>query len=355
MHFLGNLSSVHLSTWFTIYQSANLTLDSLFSVHNTDVGNSDLKTKRIFLLSKILSYIFLGFYLRIFTGKHEKVHAHGASGYGLSALLSGKRYIVMVYGSEIFAEHSRLYNWMMKQVFRKATLITVTSESAEQKIQQKFGISKEKICCFHTGINTQLLAQHSGESKYWRTGTSKRVLSIRNTAPHYQTEAIIKSYLTLIDKQCLGDAPQLVIVLGNGDEGYFQQLAKQYASPYITYISERLDQSLMHQLISSADICVNFPKTDQLSASLLEAVYYNKPVVSSNLDAYQPFADACLKAGINIHLVDPEKLSACIEETITQKVANTQGHLFIEHQYSQESAAKQFKESYVALLKGTEK
>ena len=344
MHFLGNLSSVHLSTWFSLYQQANLPYKGLYSVHPL-VGEHN-NAKQIYILSKIISYILLGIYLLFKLPSKSILHAHGASGYGLSALISRKRFVVTVYGSEVFASHNYFYNLMMKLIFTRASVITVTSAAARQKIMAQFGINEKKISLFHTGINTMQLSNNRKPSPLWQNDSSLKFLSMRNTAPHYQTETIIQSFLNATKQNQLGEKPQLIVILGNGDEGYFNRLKSDYDSEYILFIDELLKPSETHALINGSDVCINFPKTDQLSATLLEAIYYGKKIICSDVPAYQEFFSLCKQTGIQPTVVSPDALEKTLIDVIAATAPATDiGPTIIEQHYSQTSAANCFKQS----------
>ena len=344
MHFLGNLSSVHLSTWFSLYQQANLPYKGLYSVHPLVGEHSN--AKKIYILSKIVSYILLGIYLLFKLPSKSILHAHGASGYGLSALISRKRFVVTVYGSEVFASHNYFYNLMMKLVFTRASVITVTSTAAKQKIMTQFGINEEKISLFHTGINTMLLSDNRKSSPLWKNDSSLKCLSMRNTAPHYQTKTVIQSFLNASIQNQLGEKPQLIVILGNGDKDYFNKLKSDYDSEYIMFIDELLKPSEIHALINDSDICINFPKTDQLSATLLEAIFYGKKVICSDVPAYQEFFSLCKQTGIQPTIASPDALEKTLIDVMSSTSPATDiGSTLIEQHYSQTSAANFFKQS----------
>lgn len=344
MHFLGNLSSVHLSTWFSLYQQANLPYKGLYSVHPL-VGEHN-NAKQIYILSKIISYILLGIYLLFKLPSKSILHAHGASGYGLSALISRKRFVVTVYGSEVFASHNYFYNLMMRLIFTRASLITVTSAAAKQKIMAQFGIDEKKISLFHTGINTKLLCDNKKSSPLWKNDRSLKCLSMRNTASHYQTEIVIQSFLNAAIQKQLGEKPQLIVILGNGNKDYFNRLKSNYDSDYIMFIDELLKPSVVHALINDSDICINFPKTDQLSATLLEAIYYSKKVICSDVPAYQEFFSLCKQMGIQPTIASPDALEKTLIDVMAATVpAMDIGPRLIEQHYSQTSAANFFKQS----------
>lgn len=286
--FLGNSASFHLTAWIKLYHHLGQSAPELATIHRiAAVDKRFSRMTRVFLRPKILSYFLLGFRLRF---SHAPfVHAHGASGYGLAAWLSGKPYIATVYGSEVLAQHSFFFRLMMRIILQHARIVTVTSKMTRAKLICEFKVSPSKIRCFHTGIDTAIIDSI-------RTGAHKeqardriRVLSMRNTAKHYRTKDIIESCIALARN---GYAIDLTIPLGNGDIQYFRKLKEDYPIPWITFIEKRLDNSEMLELMSHSTVCVSYPTSDQMSTTILEALCLGRPVVMNFLDAYSDLIDA---------------------------------------------------------------
>lgn len=244
-------------------------------------------TTRVLLRPKILSYLLLGFRLRF--SRAPFVHAHGASGYGLAAWLSGKPYIATVYGSEVLAQHSFFFRLMMRIILQHARIVTVTSKMTRAKLISEFKVSPTKIRCFHTGLDTATIDSIRTAAHKEQARDRIRVLSMRNTAKHYRTKDIIESCIALARD---GYAIDLTIPLGNGDIQYFRKLKESYSIPWITFIERRLDNSEMLELMSNSTVCVSYPTSDQMSTTILEALYLGRPVVMNFLDAYSDLINA---------------------------------------------------------------
>ena len=82
------------------------------------------------------------------------------------------------------------------------------------------------------------------------------------------------------------------------------------------FIDELLKPSEIHALINDSDVCINFPKTDQLSATLLEAIFYGKKVICSNVPAYQEFFSLCKQTGIQPTVASPDALEKTLIDVI---------------------------------------
>lgn len=333
MLFMGNAQSNHITTWYKIYAMLGKKITGFYSIHN--IKGVAEKEKKFFFLNKILSYVLMGLYCRIFLPKDEIVHAHGASGYGLSALLSGKRYIVTVYGSELLAKHSRLYNWLINKILQSADYITVTSEHSREIVFQRVFAGADKVICFHTGVDVEELEQVSCQVREY-----KYALSIRNSADTYRTREIINAFLKCMDEYGEREL-KLIVIEGNGNKEYFKNLKIDFQNNIqIEFISGLVEKEILLGLIKGAEFCINNPSTDQLSVTLLEALYFDKPIVSRNLAAYQPLFEVD-----DFYTFSDDKdlqhtLSLCYKNKI--KYSNSFGRRLVNDKFSIKSAASEF-------------
>lgn len=286
--FLANPDSFHLATWKEIYRRLGRTNIQLATIHDVESTiNSFNRATKVSIRPKFLAYAVLGLKLRAL--RQPWVHAHGASGYGLAAFVSGKPYIATVYGSEVLAPHSRLYRAMMATILRHARAITVTSKTTRDVVIKDFCVPSQRVHWFHTGIDTDALDALSAPEATNIPKDRKIVFSMRNAAPTYRTADIIQACAELIDH---GHSIELVVPLGNGDQSYFRDLQSKYPFSWIHYLNRRLENKEMLNWMQRADVCVSYPSTDQMSTTILEALYLAPAVVVGWLDAYSELAQA---------------------------------------------------------------
>lgn len=343
--FLGNSASVHLGTWRKIYKSSSVPVSRLFTIHPAE-GLFEQETKIHFFV-KHFSYVFLGLYVRLFFRKKiDLLHAHGGSGYGLSALVSGVPYVVTVYGSEVLKGHSVFYRLMMKMIFSRARMITVTSRDAERKILSD-GFLKDagKIAAFHTGLDFSEIDEIR-KNFFPVPGRRKTILSVRNTAEHYRTESIIEAFCQVFPEG--QEEFELKIILGNGSGACFENLRKAYDRPDIVYVGGKIQHKEMIEEILGSSICVSFPETDQLSATLLEVVYSGKPLLSSDLESYEELK--VLTTGSDMVKYVPDRAGLVVElrrmtQVLSVNVGPSEGgSLRVSERFSIQGAAHFFSE-----------
>lgn len=283
MIFLGNPASPHLDTWRALYARRGRAVAALYTVH-APRGHFPAE-RRITLVGKALSYVALGLWLRRAT-RGLVLHAHGASGYGLAARLSGRPYVVTIYGSELLASRGRLYAAMIRGVLRHARIVTVTSRAAAERVCEIDPAVRNRVLCFHTGIDPKRLEKVAADRPAIRASGPVRAMCIRSCGAQYRTREII-----LAVKSVAGAAPPFILSVprGNGDPAYFARLRAEFDEPWLEFVDAALPHEAFLASIRDAEICINFPHSDQTSATLVEAVWFDRPILTAGLNAYADF------------------------------------------------------------------
>lgn len=336
MIFLGNAASFHLRTWEKIYALCGEPVGKLCSIHPRSGGSGTTH------LSKPLAYAALGLRLRRLPGG-TLLHAHGASGYGLSALLSGHRYIATIYGSELLRPHSQAYRRMLGAVLRRASAITVTSKAARERLSAIQPALSGKTFLFHTGIDTHEAA--AAEAKTPRSPNDNlEIMLLRNAAPHYRTHEVLQAILQAISGRT---NVRITVPFGNGDNHYFSQLKALFPDPRCQFIDQPVSHGDFLSLVARSDICVNFPVSDQVSSTLIEALYFDCVVVSNRLDAYADLLDEVGRTE-NWIAADPEEMLAgamaqAIQRAQTRGTIVRTGRDIAIERFSTDSAARAFR------------
>lgn len=281
MIFLGNPASPHLDTWRALYARRGRVVSALYTIHAP--RGQFPRERRVAAAGKTLSYAALGLWLRWGARRGGVLHAHGASGYGLAALLSGRPYVVTIYGSELLASRGRAYAAMIRRVLQHARVVTVTSRAAAKRLREIDPALGDRVLCFHTGIDPERLAGVAADRAHGEPSGPLRAMCIRNCGPQYRTREVV-----LAVKSIAGEAPPfiLAIPLGNGDPGYFARLRAEFDEPWLEFIDEALPHEAFLASVRDAEICINFPRSDQTSATLIEALWFDRPILTANLEAY---------------------------------------------------------------------
>jgi len=332
--FLANANSFHIETWKKIYARLGQNEIDLATVHAVPATQDSFRSiVQVSVKSKIVAYALLG--LRLRASPAISIHAHGASGYGLAARISGRPYIATIYGSEVLAAHGPLFRAMMRSILRNARAITVTSTVARDTIVRDFKVRPESIHVFHTGIDTDALDVMATPIAAAADSSPDIIFSMRNTAATYRTREIVEACVELSQR---GRRIMLVVPLGNGDRAYFEDLRRAFAQEWIHYIDRRLENHEMLAWMKRANVCVSFPETDQMSTTILEALYVGHKVVAGRLEAYEELA-AALGDNTSLELVSDGRLARAIEAALDGKEAESSARA-IKTNYGIEQAAR---------------
>lgn len=262
--FLANQNSVHVKRWLEVVDQ------NLF-----DLGFLDLVLPSFM---KVFKYILLGLVAR-FKKDLGLLHAHSALGYGLSAWISGKKYVVTVYGTEVFsAKPGSFKRWLLRKIFSDASAVTCTSDEMRQLLISDFCVPGVKVHNFSLGI-----------SDLFRGSLRKKKTSIaffhnRRLHPHYNVNIIIEAFEKLVADN---ENVQLKLLSGDCEFDYKEKIKSDICdAPWVKLYDSRLSQQEVAEILNSSDFSISIPKSDQLSASILESMASGCIPVVAPLKAY---------------------------------------------------------------------
>lgn len=343
MIFLGNAASYHLTTWCQIYDLCGATPEGLWSIQG--LPGTFTSERQVTAPTKTMAYAALGYRLHELP-RDVTLHAHGASGYGLAALLSGRRYIATIYGSEILRPHGVAYRRMMQAVVHKAAAITVTSAAAQARISEIDASAAAKTHLFHTGIDTAEAAEIEAETPL-PTGDMLRILLLRNIATHYRTREVLLAVAQVIGTRT---DIEVIVPLGNGDRSYLANVKASFPDPRFRFIEHPLNHHDFLRLVATSAVCVNFPVSDQVSTTLIEALYFDRAVVTNSLDSYVDLLAVVERTG-QWFTSDGDDLTTALAKAIAYQEARfvdsapspRKGRQLVIEHFSIESAARAFR------------
>jgi len=301
MRFFGNPSSPHLRYWTELAARAGLdcevfhveTADRLMLV---DCPSHNLLGRAAPVFTRLgpLRYFVGGLLARVRFRNTEFFHAHCASGYGALAMVSGRRYIITTYGSEIYEAPSRgaMYQRLIRRILDHATLVTATSAPMVDALRELFHVPASKIKFFRVGISQRAFYPDPDVRVTARrkrgVGESELVWLVnRRVLPLYNTIAVIRGFIKFLES---GSSGQLFILSGDADAAYLAEARRVVdragRQREITFTSGFLSQEEVATLLNMADFAISVPSTDQLSAAIFEAMACRCPVLLSDIPAY---------------------------------------------------------------------
>ena len=158
-------------------------------------------------LPRMLRYAAAGVVARWLLRKNRKtlVHGHNASGYGLMAALSGRPYLITVYGTEIYSmpERGLVYRWLMGKILDGAVGISTSSLQMKAHLSEISPRLANKISHFSWGVDTQIFAPGSASRNGGQTSKAygfddceRPVFFVnRRITPHYRTAELVNGFL----------------------------------------------------------------------------------------------------------------------------------------------------------------
>lgn len=296
--FLANSSSIHVKQWIQLNVKLGNSVNIFQIRHN---NRAEIFAKGKYLIPKIIArflpkkclYFLSGLVLRFYNLPSNILHAHNASGYGLMAWLSGKKYILTIYGSEIYsAKKKGLYYYLLRKILNKAELVTVSTPYMKDYLSREFNLNACKIYEFSLGVPIDFIDCYPTEVKKIKFFLAERncfyILSNRRIHPHYNIAYLIKEFAVFLKKY--SKVSKLILVSGDFEPSYLEAIYKLISDlnveQYVYILDDFISQTELAWILNQVDISVSLANSDQLSSSILESLYSHKIPVLNNLPAY---------------------------------------------------------------------
>lgn len=299
MHLIANPASPHLRSWIDCLpddiEVVIWNIGEKKSVQTIDFENKSLPvwTHRF---PKPVRYILLGLWMRFFLPPSCWCHAHNTSGYGVAALVSGRRYVITTFGSEILTTEakSKFYWYLISRVLKAAQIVTTSSIHMRNILLQDLNVPLDKIVSFSPGVAS--VFNLTGRSDV-ELSKPKVWFSNRRMMELYNINAIVEAFI-LYKKQ--GGLGSLILLQGDALGDYADGITQLAAThSYIKVINEFISLSDMADLLRSVDFTVSIPETDQLSATLIEAMACGALPITSDIPAYEELSEFVYKIPLN--------------------------------------------------------
>lgn len=291
--YLANPNSPHVLQWLSLLD--NKTRVRIWTIESPNVNpasqpeNIEIRSihRYVSWMPKAIRYMVLGLLLAIRPTVGSILHAHNSSGYGLSAFVSGRNYILTTYGTEIFAANKRgqLYYFLIRRILSRASAITTTSEEMQRTLIKEFDIDGNRIENFSLGV-TSAFSNIPPTAERESIEQCPIWVSNRRALPLYNVDLIIEGFNRFKAK---GGKGKLYILQGDAkDRTYLERLKSLAAgSRDVIFIESFLDTGRIIELLDSAHFTFSLPDTDQLSSSILEPMARGVLPIVGPLQSYK--------------------------------------------------------------------
>lgn len=263
----------------------------------------------------------LGYLLRIRKARRvtrricpDIVHAHYATSYGLLALASGLRpLVVTAHGSDLLiAARNPVLRFGLRCVLRRADLVTVPSVQMYEVARALAGPAVD-IATFQYGVESARLEALANDLRgHQDVGDGLlRIVSARPLEAVYRTDILLDALAILVgrrdDWRCsvFGDGPERAALE--------QQAARLGLEDRVAFRGDRPGVEI-ERALATADIYASFSESDGASIALLEAMALGAIPVVSDI----PASRAWVQDGVNgvVAALDPAAAARGLERSM---------------------------------------
>lgn len=246
-------------------------------IYNLNVSTSN------FLLKSIRSLIKIPKVLKILKKINPDVlHTHDIFVYGLYAYLSGKKYVLTPWGTDILIMPKKIwvYRMMLPLIFSKAHYIVYEGDNILDSII-RYCSSKKKVKLIRFGIDTKFFSKEKASNSLKKKFEEKvLIVSTRHLEPVYDIETYVKAAAKVLEN----NKKIHFLIIGEGSQKQtLVNLAKNLRiSKHITFVG-KLSPDDMSIYLASSDIYVSTSLSDGgIATSTAEAMSCGLPVVISD-------------------------------------------------------------------------
>ncbi|MBW3654761.1 MAG: glycosyltransferase [Gemmatimonadetes bacterium] len=290
--YFANPNSVHVRRWLDLAGRAGIRVLG-FSAHRVEQPAYG-EWRQTITTGGVLRYALAGLWLRVRAPRGAVVHAHNASGYGMMALLSGRQYVVTIYGTEVYgaAGRGRVYRMLLRRVLAGAVRVTCTTPHMREHVVAEYGLDPARVHMFSMGLSNRDFYFSEQERAQARSalGLDGAVVltSCRRMRPQYRIDMIVRAFALL---RARDPRYRLVVFEGDSLPGYaadIRQLTRDLgiAGDVVFMDGVRGPGEVRRHLLAS-DLAISIPVSDQLSAAILEALACGAAVLAAELPAYE--------------------------------------------------------------------
>ncbi len=303
---LGDNTSFHTYRWFKSYRESGFEVKAIGFEEGVSlceglqpIGKG--RAKYVFSMPKLKTI------LKEF--KPDLIHAQMAGNYGLMAYLTGKPYILSLWGPDIMETpfKSRAHGSIIGKILKKALLIHTDSQLARWFLEKKYGINSEKIKVFPFGISEVFFKKEIKKSS-----EEIVLISHRKLEKIYGYETILQALKILMEK---GYKIKMYVASFGSEYEKLLKMSENLGLNNSVIFTGRVDEDRLSELLSQSHIFISASGTDTTPNSLLEAMALKAFPVMSDLPVYREW----IVEGVNgyyFKLGDSEDLSNKLELAI---------------------------------------
>lgn len=351
--FLAPANNYHTKKWCEYFKSkghevhvisfTNDLIDGT-TVHyiNTKVNVDDSDLKKIKYLSQVKKVKKI-----IKEIKPDIINAHYATSYGMVAALCKFKFILSVWGSDVysFPKKSFIHKLYLKYILKKANCIFSTSNAMKEELKK---YTSKKIYITPFGVKMELFNPDKKDNRYKKYFTIGTVKSLKEK---YGIRYIIEA-ASLLNK----DITNLkVIIAGSGNqEQELKELAKEknVDVDFLGTISQEEAASLWANL--DVGIIPSIEDSESFGVSVIEAQASCVPVVVTNVPGLLETTSP--DSRMVVQKKNVEQISNCIKELYSnnklRQSLGKKGRKYVLENYEYSKCFKYIEKLFKDFIKG---
>lgn len=266
--------------------------------------------------------------------KPDYIHVLFATPHSIWTLFTAQKSIITCRGSDVLIVlpnllknkgmkgiYFNLLHKLFEKAFLKASNITGTSTKQLKQLQHSFpNLSSKKLSLIRTGIEIEKLRKYSSAVQE-KQPRKKTILSPRYIGEVYNTQYQIDA-ISQLPKHII-DAYEFIFIQKKNTSNYSNnQLKRLYELNHQVGLSficlTDLNQDELWHHIIEASLVLNTPKSDGTPNTVLEALFFETPVILSDInydtELFPSFIPRC-------KLSDPKTLTEAICSILDKKTS----------------------------------
>jgi len=310
--FLGDAGSIHLQRWIHYFLKAGYQVDVI------SFRPCEIQGAKVHLLAHgqggRLAYLRAVCKIRrlIREIQPDMLHAHYATSFGLLALVSGfKPLVVTAWGSDVLVapKESRVLKVIVERVLKHADALTSDSSNMSERIRELLGGHQGILKTITMGVSRDWFEKIPDSEK-----KPLQIVSLRGHQTNYNIDVLIQAMPAVI--QAVPKAQ--LIVAGEGPETEaLRVLSASLGMQENVHFVGQLPHEAVQSYLNESAISASVPTSDATAVSLLETMACGSFPIVTDLPANREWVEDRVNG-----LLVPVKDSKALAEAITRALGD---------------------------------
>lgn len=304
--FLGDAGSIHLQRWIHYFVEAGYLVDVI------SFRPCEIKGAKVHVLAQgntgRFAYICTVFKIRRLIRKIQPdlLHAHYATSFGLLALVSGfKPLVVTAWGSDVLVapKESMVLKVIVQQVLKHADALTSDSSNMSERMRELLNGHECILKTITMGVSRDWFEQIPDSKK-----KPFQIVSLRGHQAIYNIDVLIQAMAEVTK----AEPKAQLIVAGEGPETEgLKALSASLGIDENVYFVGQLPHEAVQRYLNESSISASVPSSDATAVSLLETMACGSFPVVTDLPANKEWVEDKVN-GLLVPVKDPKALAEAI-------------------------------------------